>query len=241
MTNVRIGPRRLVEALGGHPIADLGLDFEVASDLGRWLLIASLLSGRIEPARAQRASAHLRECGLLATDRLAKTDPAEVLKPLALAQYPAPAQAAARLVRIARGVEECGGSLGALARESAGIFELGERLTRLAPGLGAATVALFLRPLRDVWPAAGEIPLHPAARAAAVHLGLIAAGEDEDGEPGALRAALRGSADAPSFADVEWALERLGRKSCVRGRAEKCPLKDLCPLAIGAGIGVATD
>ena len=229
MSDVEIDLRDLVEALGGHPIAGLALDLSSATDLGRWLLVASLLSGRVDPSRALRAVELLRERGLDTTDRLSKTDSADLVPPLAAAGYPGPEAAAARLIRIAGGVEKCGSSLSAISMESDGLSELGERLLRLAPGLGTATVSLFLRPLRDVWPAAGEIPLHPAARAAAVHLGLISQGEDEEGEPGSLRATYRNAEQAPPFADVEWALERLGRKSCARQRSEKCPLGDLCP------------
>ena len=227
--DVEIGFSGIIEALGRHPVAALALDLDADSGLGSWLIVACLLSGRIEPARALRAAERLGERGLDATDRLAKTDPADLLPTLVEARYPAPEKAAARLVRIARGVEDCGGSLAAIARESDGLDELGGRLARLSPGLGAATVSLFLRPLRDVWSAAAEIPLHPAARAAAVHLGFIAEGEDEEGAPGALLAAHRETANPPPFTDVEWALEQLGRKSCARERPEKCPLKNRCP------------
>ena len=107
--------------------------------------------------------------------------------------------------------------------------DLAARLARLAPGVGTATVTRFLRPLRDRWPAAREIPLSAAARAAAVHLSLLREGEDEEGEPGALRSALLREADAPVLADVEAALGRLGERSCLRQRPARCPLGQACP------------
>ena len=109
------------------------------------------------------------------------------------------------------------------------------RLASLAPGFGAASVAGFLRPLRERWDQAREIPLHPAARAAAVHLGLLAEGEDTEGEPGALRAALGDDPAQPSLADAEFALTRIGRVACMKNRSNRCLLADACPLlAIGS-------
>jgi hypothetical protein len=90
-------------------------------------------------------------------------------------------------------------------------------------------VARFLRPLRERWPAAREVPLSPAARAAALHLGLLREGEDEEGEPGALRAALLRWPEAPALADAEAALARLGERACLRGRTARCPLGADCP------------
>ena len=92
----------------------------------------------------------------------------------------------------------------------------------------------FLRPLRERWPAAAELPLTPAARAAARHLGWIDASDDLEGEPSALRRALADLGDSLAFSDIESALERLGRRACVRERADRCPLEAICPLAPGS-------
>ena len=73
-----------------------------------------------------------------------------------------------------------------------------------------------------------------AARAAALHLGWLAAGEDEAGEPGALRAWLRELPDAPPLADVEAALERLGAAACLREAVARCPLQARCPLRMSS-------
>ena len=121
------------------------------------------------------------------------------------------------------------GSLDALARSTDGIEELARRLAGLAPGVGTATVARFLRPLRHRWPSAWEVPLTPAARAAAVHLGWIDEWADTEGEPGALAAFLRDEVEAPALADVEAALGRLGAAACRRNRTRRCPLEDGCP------------
>jgi endonuclease III len=91
-------------------------------------------------------------------------------------------------------------------------------------------VTRFLRPLRARWPAAAELPLAPAAHAAARHLGWIDASDDPESEPTALRRALAELGVTPSFGDVESALERLGRRACMRERADRCPMETICPL-----------
>ena len=106
------------------------------------------------------------------------------------------------------------GDLDALAARCDGLEELGSRLAALAPGLGTATVLRFLRPLRDAWTAARETPLAEPARAAAVHVGLLGASEDLEGEPAALRAACARWLPDLSPVDVEAALERLGALAC---------------------------
>jgi hypothetical protein len=132
--------------------------------------------------------------------------------------------------RAADSLMKChGGSLDALADQSDQLEDLAAQLASLAPGIGAARVARFLRPLRDRWPVAREIPLQPAARAAAQHLGLLREGEDEDGEPGALRVALRNDLASPTLADAEYALARLGTRACLRNRIARCPLGKSCP------------
>jgi adenine-specific DNA glycosylase len=62
-----------------------------------------------------------------------------------------------------------------------------------------------------------------------VHLGLLREGQDLEGEPGALRAALRELGDPLDLADLEAALERLGARACLRNRPERCPLAEACP------------
>jgi hypothetical protein len=90
-------------------------------------------------------------------------------------------------------------------------------------------VLRFLRPLRDTWTAARETPLAEPARAAAVHLGLLGASEDLEGEPAALRAACARWLPDLSAVDVEAALERLGAAACRAERVARCPLGTDCP------------
>jgi hypothetical protein len=57
----------------------------------------------------------------------------------------------------------------------------------------------------------------------------LSEGEDAEGEPGALRAALREDSAQPSLADVESALTQIGTIACSRNRTARCPLGDACP------------
>jgi len=220
----------LVARFGGHPAGRLGIDLEASDGPGRWLVAACLYGGRVDPDLALAAARALDAAGLADPKSVAAERP-EALEALLLGVgYPAPEGTARRLWRVCDSLAtHHGGSLDSLAAQSEQLEDLAGRLARLAPGFGAASVAQFLRPLRDRWVQAREIPLHPAARAAAVHLGLLTEGEDTEGEPGALRAALREDPAQPSLADVEFALTRIGTLACSKNRTARCPLGDACP------------
>jgi endonuclease III len=222
----------LVGLLGGHPLAGLAIEpADGDAELLRWWVAALLLSSRRDAARAEAAFGALCEAGLVELEALGAATAETVAPHLETAGARDPMSPATRLVRSARSLaENHRGSLEALARGCTTLEELGEHLARLSPGIGSGTVVRFLRPLRDLWSAAREIPLTPAARAAAIHLGWIGESEDQEGEPGALRAFLAREAQAPRLRDVEAALERLGRAACLRERPDRCPLEAACPL-----------
>lgn len=222
--------RELVARLGAHPAAALRIDLDREAGRRGWLVAACLLSGRGGEAHAGEAHAALARAGLEDLTALASADPGEVALVLERTGIAAAEALAARLVRAGRAlVARHAGSLETLAREALDLEELAARIAKLAPGIGASTVARFLRPLRDRWPAAREVPLAPAARAAARDLGWLGEAEDEEGEPAVLRAALAGDPTSPALADVEAALERLGAAACLRGRTARCPLAASCP------------
>jgi len=234
MTDSRTRITALVDRIGGHPAQALGLDLDRPGDRNRWFVAACLLAGRADEKRALAAFRALDRAQSAGLDQLDGADPQRLCAALENAHLPQPEAVAGRLARAARGLAEAhGGSLEALAADAEDLEGLGSRLAGLASGVGAATVLRFLRPLRDRWPAAREVPLAPAARAAAEHLGLLREGEDAEGEPAALRAVLRDSGDPVALADLEAALERLGARACLRNRPERCPLGDGCPARAG--------
>ena len=223
--------RRAVAVLGPHPSRAAHLDLTRPDDRARWLVLARLCSERIGEDVALAAFARLDAEPGAAPERLAAVGPVRVAAALAAAGLPRADAVAPVLCRSAAALcDGYRGDLDVLAAGCEGIEELGGRIAALAPGIGAATVLRFLRPLRDVWSAARETPLSEPARAAAVHLSLISDGEDLEGEPAALLAAC--ARELPDFAtvDVEAALERLGAAACRRNRPARCPLGGECPL-----------
>jgi len=222
--------RELVDTLGGHPAGALGIDPTAAGGAERWLVAALVLGARGRAEAATAAARALAKDGLAEPRDVAAASPEQLVRLLAEAGLADPERAASVLRRACAAlVERFGGSCAGLARDADGLEELGGRIAALAPGVGPAAVARFLRPLRDVFAAAADLPLSPAARAAAECVGLLACGGDEAGGPGALRAALAAEADAPTLTDTEHALDALGRRACLRGRADRCPLKARCP------------
>lgn len=225
----------LVERMGPGWPERLGLRLADGDepDLLVWWIACLLRAGERGPDREERVTAALtalRGAGWLAADALA-TAPRELAGTLAAAGLREPEVAAARIARGAAAlVTRSGGSLERLARAACDLQELGARLVGLAPGFGAGSAARFLRPLRDRWPAADELPLDVAAHAAAVHLGWLDAHDDPETAPAALRHRLADDARAaPSLPLVEDALERLGRAACLRDRTARCPLGSECP------------
>jgi hypothetical protein len=223
--------RGIVERLGPHPSRRAGLDPTQDAGALPWLALALLLSARADEEHALAAWRDLAAHELADVAALSAADPAQVAARLALAHVPQPERAAATLLRACRAfVSRFEGSLARLVADADDLDSLGARVTSLAPGVGTATVLRFLRPLRERFAVARELPLAPSARAAAVHLGLLTEDEDEEGAPARLRARALSEPDAPPFADVEAALERLGTAACLRGRSDRCPLGNACPL-----------
>ena len=231
MTGRALSGGELVARLGPHPARVWGLDLGTDAGLGRWLVAACLLAPRGDEAAAGAALRALAERGTRRAGRpRAQRTRARRRRPRrgALPE----ARDHGRAAR-ARELEPAGLPTRAPSAGSSpavdGLDEAGAALVALTPGLGPATAAEILRPLRDRFAAAREIPLTSAARAAAVHVGLLQPGEDEEGEPGALRAALAREQPVPDLADVEAALTRLGRAACLRNAARRCPLGADCP------------
>jgi hypothetical protein len=194
-------------------------------------VLTRLLSERTAEDTAIAAFARLDGEPGADPEALAAAGPARVALALAAAGLPRAEMVAPVLCRAAMALcDGYRGDLDALAAQCSGLEELGSRLAALAPGFGTATVLRFLRPLRDVWTAARETPLAETARAAAIHLGLLRASEDLDGEPAALYAACAREVPELSFVDVEAALERLGAAACRRNLAARCPLGAECPV-----------
>jgi hypothetical protein len=240
-TNPRARAQLLVRRLGPHPAQLLGLDLDFPDEtiLGEWLCAAILLARPGAEPRALDAFRELSKRGLTAPGAIAAANPLGLEEALIDARLPRPDVTAAVLHRASRSLcETCAGGLTGLAAEAEGMEDLGGRLARLAPGFGRAAVTRFLQPLRECWIAADELPLEPATRAAAVHMGWISQAA-EDVSAAELRGVLELPATAESplddglrFRDVEAALTRLGRAACLRRTSDNCLLGSSCPLGV---------
>lgn len=230
------GARALVERLGPHPTTAAGLALDPDDDrkLGAWWTLCCLLDtrgrgGERAEALALAAYRTLAERGAAAPQAAASLEPGTLAAWLEEAGHPRAEAVSAVLWRGGRTLAaRYDGSLARLSRECDDLEGLGARLAALAPGFGRAGVVRFLQPLRDGWPAATGLPLDAAAAAAAVHLRWLPEDLDDEARLGALRARL-GGAEPPRWIDVEAALSRLGRRSCLRGRTDRCPLGRACP------------
>ncbi len=113
------------------------------------------------------------------------------------------------------------GSLERLHEAAADAPDLESRLRELAPGIGPATVNIFLRELRGIWSKADPM-LSDLARAAAEHAGLLPRGL---GPREALAELQRHWQAQPvpgyDFADLEAALVRLGLELRHQNREHK--------------------
>jgi len=225
--------RWLVERMGPHPARRAGLEpAERSGDLGRWWSLCVLLDPRAGGGeeRGLRAWRSLEADGLAAPERLAEALPAALAGRLEAAGLGRAERAAAELARGARRLAE-GASPDEALRALAGAEDaetLGRAL-RARAGLGRAAALRFLVPLRSAWPAAAELPLGPAARAAGIHLGWLDEWAEAGLEAASLATLLRRDGEPPPLADVEAALERLGRAACRAGRTARCPLAGACP------------
>ena len=155
--------RRVVVRLGGRYSAALGIDVAVGdAEIERWSLAATLFGTRITAQIAERTF------GVLAGAGVSRIGQARHIPQGAFIAY----------------LDE-----GGYARYDARmVARIGQRVTTypalraaldVLPGWGPATIQLFLRELRGVWPGA-QPPLDPRAEYAARHLGLPGPGLDPD-------------------------------------------------------------
>lgn len=224
----------LVAMLGPHPATRVGLDLDRGDDgdLGAWWTLCCLLDTRRgEPeASALAAYRELAARGPIGPRSWTQAGPERLSSWLEAAGHPRSEEVAVLLWRGARNlVDRYDGSLVQVATGCDDLEQLAAGLSGLAPGFGRAAVTRFLLPLRHAWSAAASLPLEPAARAAARHLGWLGEDEDDEAAPGILRARVGEPPDAPPWRDVEAALARLGRRACLRDRPARCPLAAGCP------------
>lgn len=162
--------RRVVETLGGRFSQEMGIDVDRGdAEIERWLFAATLFGTRISAAIAVRTYRLLAESGvgtLAAVEGRSWNDLVELLDRAGYVRYDY--RTATRLQKLASTVR--GEGVGALRKST--LAETRAALDAL-PGWGPATICLFLRELRGVWPSL-DPPLDDRAVEAACHIGLLA-------------------------------------------------------------------
>jgi hypothetical protein len=203
----------LLTRLGGRYAAELGIDLKAGPEARqKWFLAAIFYGARISgqlAARTFRVFAARGVCSPEAVLAQGWDHLVELLDEGGYTRYDY--QTATKLLRAMASLQEgYGADLERLHAAAADPDDLEARLQALAPGIGPATVNIFLRELRGVWPKATP-PLSPLARQAAVALGLLAPDLDPREALDALQDAWQAQPVAGfDFADLEAALVRRG-------------------------------
>jgi hypothetical protein len=216
----------------GRFAGELGLDLKSGLAAGQqWFLAAILYGARISGVLAARTFQVLAAAGVFTPEAILAQgwdNLVALLDQGGYARYDF--KTATKLLKTMESLQDrYQGSLERLHEAAADREDLERRLMDLAPGIGPATVNIFLRELRGVWPKA-DPGLSPLAQDAAEHLKLIPRGLDPRQ---ALRELERHWQAQPvpgfDFADLEAALVRLGlelRRSSKLKQRQKLKIKN---------------
>jgi endonuclease III len=233
--------REVLTRLPGRFSTELGIEVAAGpEERQKWFLAAVLFGARISGQLAARTYRVFAAAGVLTPQAFLKTGwdgLVALLDEGGYARYDF--KTATKLLTLMESLErDYDGDLDRLAAAATDPRDLEQRLMALGKGVGPATVNIFLRELRDIWPLARP-PLSPLAQLAAEHLQLLPPGLDPQAALAVLQERWQ-TAPVPGFvfADLEAALVRLGRDFCRKARLTRpCPLAAVCgrgPESLGA-------
>jgi hypothetical protein len=203
----------LLARLGGRYAGELGIDLKAGPEARQqWFLAAILFGARISGQLAARTYRVLAVRGVFSPQAVLAQGwerLVELLDEGGYARYDY--KTATKLLKVMASLQEgYQGDLERLHAAAQNPADLEARLQALAPGIGPATVNIFLRELRGIWPKAAPA-WSPLARHAALALGWLAPGLDDQEALKALEDAWRARpAPGYDFADLEAALVRRG-------------------------------
>ncbi len=222
----------LLARVAGSFAAELGIDVAAGpAERLKWFLAAILYGTRISGSLAARTYRVFAEHGVITPQAVLERGwdgLVELLDAGGYVRYDF--KTATKLLTIMESlVRDYDGDLERLAAAATDPTDLERRLMALGKGVGPATVNIFLRELRGVWPLA-EPPLSPLAQLAAEHLRLLPPGL---AGPAALAELSRRWQAHPvsgaALVDLEAALVRLGRDYCRKARLSRpCPMAEVC-------------
>jgi len=205
--------RELLEKSKGRFATELGLDLKSGPEARQqWFLAAIFYGARISGVLAARTFRTFMAAGVDSPAAVLAQGWDNLVVLLDQGGYTRyDFKTATKLLKIMESLQErYHGSLEHLQAAAADPEDLERRLMGLAPGIGPATVNIFLRNCGGIWPQA-DPALSPLAQTAAEHVGFLSRGL-------APRQALQKlqqhweaqPAPGQDFADLEAALVRLG-------------------------------
>jgi endonuclease III len=217
--------------LPGRFAAELGLAVKAGpEERQKWFLAAVLYGARISGKLAARTYRVFADRGIYTPEAILEQGWDNLVVLLDAGGYARyDFKTATKLLKVMASLQErYQGSLERLHDLAADGPDLEGRLQDLAPGIGPATVNIFLRELRGIW-AKATPPLSPLAQLAGEHLGLLPPGLTPLEALAALEAQWQQQPAPPhDFADLEAALVRLGRDHCRKPPGPPCPLDPYC-------------
>jgi hypothetical protein len=204
---------KLLDKFRGRFATELGLDLKSGpAARQQWFLAAIFYGGRISGVLAARTYHVFAAAGVYTPEAILAQGWDNLVVLLDEGGYTRyDFKTATKLLKVMDSLQQhYQGSLEQLHQAAADPDDLEGRLQELAPGIGPATVNIFLRELRGIWPKARP-ELSPLAQTAAEHLKLLAPGLSPRE---VLKQLQRHWQKQPlagyDFADLEAALVRLG-------------------------------
>ncbi len=170
----------LLEKFQGRFATELGLDLKSGAAVRQqWFLAAVFFGARISGTLAARTFRTFMAAGVYSPEAILGQGWDNLVVLLDQGGYTRyDFKTATKLLKSMESLQaHYQGSLERLHAAAADPEDLERRLRELAPGIGPATVNIFLRELRGIW-AKADPPLSPLAQAAAEHAGLMDRGLD---------------------------------------------------------------
>ena len=203
----------VLEKFPGRFATELGLDLKSGSGARQqWFLAAVFFGARLSGTLAARTFRTFMAAGVYSPEAILGQGWDNLVVLLDQGGYTRyDFKTATKLLKIMESLQaRYQGSLERLHAAAADPDDLERLLTELAPGIGPATVNIFLRELRGIW-AKADPPLSPLAQAAAEHSGLMDRGLDPREAWRELQRHWQAQPAAGfDLADLEAALVRLG-------------------------------
>lgn len=223
--------RNLVEKFGTRYTDFMGIKIETGdeSEIFKWFLASVLFGAPIRAETAIKTYKCFENRGILSPSKIVETGwngLVEILDEGGYTRYDF--KTATKLLEIAENLQRrYRGSLNLLHEKAVDARDLERKIKELAKGIGDATVSIFLRELREVWPKANPKPTSLVILAAK-NLGIVKNVAPDKALNELKDFWNRNKIEGYSLANFETALLRIGKDYCRKGKCEKCEFRSCC-------------